>query len=363
MKIFLNLLFLILITLSTTAAKVALQPLWTSKQYPGVPDVEQAILQATNDIRVKNGLDTVVWDEKLSVAVRQHTKEMVEENYFEHQSPHEEWRSPSQRAYLSGHFNSHVGENILFIKNPQQRTATEFAKEFLRLWMNSPGHRANILTKEWSILGVGVYKKDKQIFAGQLFGEDWANVKEATLQEINGELLTYRLAGKALDEDMKLWIDEVYNGQAVVEGKSFSGDIKVLANSGKHKIGVSKGTLLVWQAIVDTGIDETQSVSGIEELSTKSVNNISVSRIPYNGFELTAEVKVKNIAKETSLAKNHMIIETAKVDENGVVKIKLLLLPDEKVTSIGLAFDTKLIELFYIDTSKPLKKAFRALEK
>ncbi|MEI6521298.1 MAG: CAP domain-containing protein [bacterium] len=363
MKIFLFLLFLILIALSATAAKVALQPLWTAKQYLGEPEIEQAILQATNDIREKNGLSKVTWDDKLSVAERQHTKEMVEENYFEHSSPHEEWKSPSQRAYLSGHLNSHVGENILFIKNPIQRTATEFAKEFLRLWMNSPGHRENILTKDWTLLGVGVYKKDKEIFAGQLFGEDWADVKNATLQDINGELLTYRLEGKALDEDMKLWFDNVYYGIATVEGKKFTGDIKVLAKSGIHKIAVSKGTILIWQAVINTDAEETKSVSDIDELGTKSVEDISVSRNPYNGFELTAEIKVKNIAKETSLAKNHVIIDTVNANDNGLVMVKLLLLPDEKVTSIGLAFDTKLIELFYIDTSKPLKKAFRSLDK
>ncbi len=357
------LLILILISLSAMAAKAALLPLWTAKQYPGVPDIEQDILQATNDIRVKHGLGTVIWDEKLSVAARQHTKEMVEEDYFEHTSPHEEWKSPSQRAYLSGHLNSHVGENILFIKNPRQRTASEYAKEFLRLWMNSPGHRENILTKDWTMLGVGVYKKDNHIYAGQLFGEDWAEVKSATLQEANGMILTYRLSGKALDEDMKLWIDDKYYGLATVEGKKFTGDIKVLSNTGKHKIGVSKGTMLVWQANVDTAAEETKSVSEIEELGAKSVDEIAVSLSQYNGFELNAEIKVKKIAPEISLAKNHMIIETLSLDENNLATVKLLLLPDDKVTSVGIAFDTKLIELFYIDTSKPLKKAFRALDK
>jgi hypothetical protein len=338
--------------------------LWTAKQYPGEPDIELAILQATNEVRVKNGLGKVIWNEKLSVASRQHSKEMVEENYFDHSSPHESWKSPSQRAYLSGHLNSHVGENILFIKNPHQRTPTEFAKEFLRLWMNSPGHRSNILTKEWTILGVGVYKKDNQIFAGQLFGEDWADVKSAYLQDVTGELLIYRLNGVAQDADMKLWIDDNYYGQAVVDGKKFSGDIKVLSKTGLHKIAVSKGTVLIWQAVVDSNAaDETKSVSDIDELGTKFIDDISVSRSPYNGFELIAEIQVKKISNEISLAKNRTIVETVDPDKNEIVNIKILLLPDEKITSVGLAFDTKLIELFFIDTSKPVKKAFRSLEK
>ena len=119
-------------------------------------DAEKAIFDLTNKERVNYNLRPLILDETLSEVARNHAKDMCDRSYFEHVNP--EGDTPSDRACKAG-FCSGIGENIA------QWDSSLFSKllqnfDFVGVvagWMNSPGHKYNILSHSYSRIGIGVY--------------------------------------------------------------------------------------------------------------------------------------------------------------------------------------------------------------
>jgi uncharacterized protein YkwD len=122
--------------------------------------LELALLEATNAARAENGLGPLQMDETLALAARHHALEMATLNYFSHQSPTPENATPPQRIARAGSPYIAVGENIA--KMPPTQTS-QLASETTSGWMNSPGHRANILETRFTHVGFGL-AKDTQGF-------------------------------------------------------------------------------------------------------------------------------------------------------------------------------------------------------
>ncbi len=143
------------------------KPRWTEKVYPGEPDVEQLILKFTNEERAKEGLPALAPNRKLDVAARQHSQEMIELNYFEHDSPVPENESVSDRQKHAGYMAT-GGENIFDYF--EVKDAEKLARELVDGWMDSPGHRENILRESYRELGVGLHRGRGRVMATQVFG-------------------------------------------------------------------------------------------------------------------------------------------------------------------------------------------------
>ena len=108
------------------------------------------VLWYTNEIRAIHGLSPFYALEPLMNGAGSHAADMAVRNYFSHYTP-EGW-SPSMRANGWGFYGG-VGENIACGNpNPGQVVAT---------WMESPGHRANILNPYYTHIGVGHYWSPK----------------------------------------------------------------------------------------------------------------------------------------------------------------------------------------------------------
>jgi uncharacterized protein YkwD len=112
--------------------------------------LEARVLVDLNEIRVEHGLVPLTLNPELSAAATQHTNEMLADGYFAHNSFDGTafWRR-IERFYPSSqyHFWS-VGENLLWSGAPID------ARAALSMWMQSPEHRANILTPRWREIGV-----------------------------------------------------------------------------------------------------------------------------------------------------------------------------------------------------------------
>jgi uncharacterized protein YkwD len=109
-----------------------------------------ALFQGINAVRRERGLKTLITSTKLAVAAAQHTREMGVQGYFEHESfdatPF--WKR-IERWYPSRGFRAwSVGENIVY------SSPTLTADEAVELWMNSPPHRANLLSRTWREIGI-----------------------------------------------------------------------------------------------------------------------------------------------------------------------------------------------------------------
>jgi uncharacterized YkwD family protein len=115
---------------------------------PGVPSLsadEQKMIDLVNAERAKQGLQPLIADLDLSKVARIKSQDMVDKNYFSHQSP--TYGSPFDMMKQFGIVYTAAGENIAC------NQTVEKAHEAL---MNSTGHRANILSKDYTHIGIGI---------------------------------------------------------------------------------------------------------------------------------------------------------------------------------------------------------------
>ena len=112
---------------------------------PAASNYEQKVAELVNIERQKNGLAPLTLDSAISNVARIKSKDMSDNNYFAHQSP--TYGSAGDMLTKFGVKWSAWGENIA----AGQRTP----EEVVNAWMNSEGHRANILSPNFSKIGVG----------------------------------------------------------------------------------------------------------------------------------------------------------------------------------------------------------------
>jgi len=135
----------------TPNEKPATPPTTTKPSTTTTSDVnafEQEVVKLTNAERTKAGLAPFQTDDKLMAAAREKSQDMQSKNYFSHTSP--TFGSPFDRMKALGISYKSAGENIA----QGQRTP----QEVVQAWMDSPGHRANILNGSFTHIGVGYVK-------------------------------------------------------------------------------------------------------------------------------------------------------------------------------------------------------------
>jgi uncharacterized protein YkwD len=164
--------------------------------------IEAAILHETNRVRAEHQLPALAHDPKLAAAARMHGDDMVAGDFFAHENPDDAAkREPIDRVKRHAYDPRYVAENIATAfairyeagkayypvpggisysqrgKPIEPHTHASFAKDLVQRWMDSPGHRANILAKEPTQLGAGIAvkpAKDEEelttLYAVQNFG-------------------------------------------------------------------------------------------------------------------------------------------------------------------------------------------------
>jgi RNA polymerase sigma factor (sigma-70 family) len=120
----------------------------------------QQVTQLVNAERAKNGCGPVTQNGKLDTAALRHSQDMAARNYFDHTDP--DGKDPGDRITAAGYTWSTYGENIA---RGQQTPAS-----VMDSWMNSPGHRANILNCSFKEIGVGVHQGSGGPWWTQVFG-------------------------------------------------------------------------------------------------------------------------------------------------------------------------------------------------
>ncbi|WP_338778661.1 CAP domain-containing protein [Metabacillus sp. FJAT-52054] len=115
----------------------------------GISQLEYEVFLLTNFERVKNKLSIYTLNMKLSGVARKKSEDMYSKNYFNHTSP--TYGSPFDMMQKFGVNYGYAGENIA--------KGYTGAHDVVKGWMNSPGHRANILKKEFAQIGTGYKEK------------------------------------------------------------------------------------------------------------------------------------------------------------------------------------------------------------
>ncbi len=110
-----------------------------------VTEYEQEVIRLVNEIRAQNGLKALTYNWELGRVARYKSQDMKDNRYFSHTSP--VYGSPFQMMKSFGISYRSAGENIARGQKTPQAV--------VNAWMNSSGHRANILNASFTELGVG----------------------------------------------------------------------------------------------------------------------------------------------------------------------------------------------------------------
>ena len=120
---------------------------------------QKEVLDLVNKERTSRGLQALKFNSKLSNVATLKSQDMIDKNYFDHTSP--TYGSPFDMMKKFGISYTSAGENIAM--------GQETPQEVMNSWMNSPGHRKNILNPNFTELGVGIASNGSSLYWTQMF--------------------------------------------------------------------------------------------------------------------------------------------------------------------------------------------------
>jgi uncharacterized protein YkwD len=104
---------------------------------------ERSLLGAVNDVRAAHNLRPLKVDAKLLASARTYSTAMIQQDVFTH-------GAFAERLTHSGARGPAFGENLAWATGTYTR-----ARHIVRMWMDSPGHRENLLRPGWTRIGIG----------------------------------------------------------------------------------------------------------------------------------------------------------------------------------------------------------------
>ena len=124
------------------------------------------VLYYTNRARRRHGLGPLRRYLALESAAQKHSNWMARHKRYSHKG--RRGSNPHERMKAESFGGPTTGENIY--RFPARRDQKKLAKSLVDGWMNSPGHKANILHPEFRYLGVGLARSGGNVYATQNFG-------------------------------------------------------------------------------------------------------------------------------------------------------------------------------------------------
>jgi len=154
-----------------------------------ISKLERNIHDLINRERRKHGLSPLAWNDTLSSIARKHSQDMSMRNYFSHDTP--EGYDLSYRNRQAGYscavhgqgniyymgaeniFQNNLYDRVVFmdgVAHYDWNNGGKIAESTVHGWMNSQGHRKNILTPHWKSEGIGVaISPDDKVYITQNF--------------------------------------------------------------------------------------------------------------------------------------------------------------------------------------------------
>ena len=128
-----------------------------------IESLEQQCLEEVNRLRRRNGLQRLNFYEELLPIAREYSRRMAEQKFFSHDDP--EGRSVKERVEEAAIKWRMVGENLAYSNGYVNPVAAS-----IHGWMNSPGHRANILAPDFNLTAIGVWiREDGTVYFTEIF--------------------------------------------------------------------------------------------------------------------------------------------------------------------------------------------------
>jgi uncharacterized protein YkwD len=132
--------------------------------------LDAALFFMTNEERSKVGIPPMRYHKFLEVAAYNHSLKMATTGFYSHFNSIDASRNrPGDRGKIAGITNPYIAENIAQVYLKKESTYMQIATSFISQWMNSPGHKENILSKKGRQMGGGTYYIDNKIYGTQAF--------------------------------------------------------------------------------------------------------------------------------------------------------------------------------------------------
>ena len=157
--------FALLLAVLVAAALLADSALATSRSEKNLPSLNRDVLAAVNRFRAEHGLAALRDSGALDRSAHQHSVEMGRQGYFAHNSADGTsfWKR-IQHYYPARNYSFwSVGENLVW------RSQTLSAAAAMQLWINSPPHLANLMSRQWRQIGVSAVSVPRApgVYGGQ----------------------------------------------------------------------------------------------------------------------------------------------------------------------------------------------------
>lgn len=168
----------------------------TAPTLPDVAKVETAIVEMTNDFRAKYKLAGVKPDTKLTNAARAFAQHLARTGAFAHNG---DGREPSERAFNAGYSFCFIAENLALNQSSAGFESRDLARQMVEGWINSPGHRKNLLAEHATDTAVAIAKgpeRNPKYIAVQLFGRPKSLAYEFQVSNSTSGPIHYSFGGK-----------------------------------------------------------------------------------------------------------------------------------------------------------------------
>jgi len=140
-----------------------LKPMVAGRTVREIETLERECFDEVNRVREGYGLDPLELSEELLEVARYYSRRMAEENFFSHVDP--EGQTVRQRVSRAGIRWRVLGENLAFTNGYINPVAVS-----VRGWMESPGHRRNILEADYRHAAIGAWiSKDGTVYFTEIF--------------------------------------------------------------------------------------------------------------------------------------------------------------------------------------------------
>jgi uncharacterized protein YkwD len=156
---------------SDPSPRLPVQPAAVDPERPRTrADIALLVFELTNERRLLAGRSILLPELALESVALAHSRDMLESGFFGHESPTE---GDFERRLAAGHRTlvGVGGENVWKVEGNLWLSDAELAERIVEDWMQSPGHRANILRENYTHLAVGICERRDELTATQVFAQ------------------------------------------------------------------------------------------------------------------------------------------------------------------------------------------------
>ncbi len=157
-----------------------------NRPFTTVGRFETRTFNEVNAIRVSHGLSALIRESAIDAVAIAHSEDMMARDYFAHESP--EGQGVGDRLTEAGVPWRGAGENLAWTLGHSDPVPVSVDG-----WMNSPGHRANILNENWTHTGMGIAYDGREAYITQVFVRysKSENPEEDWIEEYSGLLYIF----------------------------------------------------------------------------------------------------------------------------------------------------------------------------